>query len=179
MFSQSYSTLSTGSSAFFPSSHTLSGLSFSDVPSASLGHQFAQSIPASQAEASSPEVFKQNIQLALGQVARVHALARNVLLATQHAYEPGNNPIQTAADMAELQQALHLLAELLRQSGVGALPLRPPPLPDAPSQPAEEEERLIAKMTAAVQALFEKRKRLEESTGVVSSLLAAEKDGRR
>ena len=28
-------------------------------------------------------------------------------------------------------------------------------------------------------ALFEKRKRLEESAGVVASLLAAEKDGRR
>ena len=83
------------------------------------------------------------------------------------------------ADMAELQQALHFLAEILRQSGVGALPLHPPLPPDVASQPAEEEERQIADMTAAVQALFEKRKRLEESAGVVASLLAAEKDGRR
>lgn len=81
--------------------------------------------------------------------------------------------------MVELQHALHSLVELLRRSGVGALPLHPPPPPDVPSQPAEEEERQIAEMTAAVQALFEKRKRLEESAGVVASLLAAEKDGRR
>ena len=83
-----------------------------------------------------------------------------------------------AADIAELQQALHLLAELLRHSGVGALPLSPPP-PDVPSLPSEDEEPKIAEMTAAVQALFETRKRLEESAGMVVSLLAAEKDGRR
>ncbi|KAI0721808.1 hypothetical protein C8Q72DRAFT_743862, partial [Fomitopsis betulina] len=120
---------------------------------------------------NSPEAFKQNIQFALCQVARVHDLARNVLLATQHAYTPGNNPIQTAADMAELQHALHILVELLRHSGVGALLLLHSPPPAAQAQPAEEEERQIAEMATAVQALFEKRKRLEESAGVVASLL--------
>lgn len=80
--------------------------------------------------------------------------------------------------MAELQHALHILVELLRHSGVGALLLHSPP-PAAQAQPAEEEERQIAEMATAVQALFEKRKRLEESAGVVASLLAVEKDGRR
>ena len=83
MFSQpSYPTPSSGGPAFFPSSQSLSGLSFSDTPSASLSHQFPPSIAVSHVEATSPEAFKEHIQLALSQVAGVHALARNVLLAT-------------------------------------------------------------------------------------------------
>ncbi|KZT71097.1 hypothetical protein DAEQUDRAFT_724459 [Daedalea quercina L-15889] len=177
MFSQSYQALATSNSAFLSSSQGLSGLPYADVSSGSLSQQYLQSTAAS--EAGSSEMFKQNTQLVLSQVSRVQALARSVLLATQHAYQPGNNPIQTAADMAELQQAFQLLAELLRHSGVGALPLRPSPATNAPQQLGEDEERQITEMTAAVQALFEKRKRLEESAGVVASLLAAEKEGRR
>ncbi|TFY68405.1 hypothetical protein EVJ58_g1035 [Rhodofomes roseus] len=81
--------------------------------------------------------------------------------------------------MATLHQALELLAAVLRQSGVGALPMRPRDPSNAASQPEADEERLIAEMTSAVQALFEKRKRLEESAGVVASLLGVEKEARK
>ncbi|KAH9923823.1 uncharacterized protein B0H18DRAFT_1013530 [Fomitopsis serialis] len=174
MFSQSYPTLPSTTSTYFTPSTSLTGLY--DAPLGSIS-QFSQSVATS--EAGSPDMFKQNVQLALSQVSRVQALARSVLLATQHAYQAGNNPIQTAADMATLQQGLQLLAEVLRHSGVGALPLRPRD-PLHVQQPEVEEEQLIAEMTVAVQALFEKRKRLEESAGVVASLLGAtEKEGRR
>ncbi|OCH91732.1 hypothetical protein OBBRIDRAFT_728233 [Obba rivulosa] len=119
---------------------------------------------------NSPEMFKQNIQLIAGQVVRVQDLAQSALHGIEHAYLAGTNPIQTAAYMAALKQALQTLVELLKQTGVGALPLHPPN-PAAMDPQAEQQQ--IAETARAVQALFERYNRMQESAGVVASLLAA------
>ncbi|KAI9060413.1 hypothetical protein FKP32DRAFT_1578093 [Trametes sanguinea] len=119
-------------------------------------------------DANSPEVFKQNIQLVQGQIVRVQSLARSALSGIEHAYHPGTNPVQTAADIAALKQALAVLVDFLRQTGIGALPLDSPPVPDA-----RTEEQLIAEATRAVQALYERQKRLQEGASVVANLLGA------
>ncbi len=70
------------------------------------------------------------------------------------------------ADIATLKQALFALVEHLRQSGVGALPLEAPPVPDPRS-----DEQLIAEATKAVQGLYERQKRIQDGAGIVAGLL--------
>ncbi|KAF9811513.1 hypothetical protein IEO21_06564 [Rhodonia placenta] len=164
--------------SLYTSSQSLSNLAFSDVPGGLIGSQSFSSQSSlqtpSSVDANSPEAFKQAIQLALGQAARVQDLARSALAGIENAYHPGTNPFQTTADMTALQQAMQMLAELLRQTGVGALPLHPPDLAQPPT-----EDQLIAETTVAVQALYERSKRVQESAGVVASLLSVSDAARR
>ena len=74
------------------------------------------------------------------------------------------------ADLTALDQAMHTLADMLRQSGVGAYPL---PAPDAQNASAQTEEELIADTTRGVQQLYDEFKRMQESSAVVVNLLAA------
>ena len=89
---------------------------------------------------------------------------------SEHAYHHGTSPVQTVgvsstrilsasnreltdlarriADIATLKQALLALVEHLRQSGVGALPLEAPPIPDPRS-----DDQLVSEATKAVQVL--------------------------
>ncbi|KAI0746569.1 hypothetical protein C8Q80DRAFT_1271442 [Daedaleopsis nitida] len=128
-----------------------------------LGLPMSQPTMGSQADLNTPETFKHNIQLVQGQLARVQTLARNALLGIQYAYQPGTNPIQTAADIASLRQTLLVLVELLRQSGVGALPLEPPQVSE--SVLVEEEGRVV-------QSLYDRHKRIQDGAGVVAGYLS-------
>ncbi|KAN0084353.1 hypothetical protein V8E55_007857 [Tylopilus felleus] len=113
----------------------------------------------------------------------------------QNAYQAGVNPAQTqgrprsahrpndtdntprTADLIALDQALHALADVLRQSGVGAYPLPPTDANadadtrNAASPPTEQE--LITDTTRGVQQLYEEFKRMQESSAVVANLLGA------
>jgi len=122
------------------------------------------------ADPNSPELFKQNVQIAMEHVARVNALTRNALNGIQNAYQAGVNPAQTRADLTALDQAMHVLADVLRQSGVGAYPL---PAPDARNASPPTEQELITDTTRGVQRLYEEFKRMQESSAVVANLLAA------
>ncbi|KAF8556071.1 hypothetical protein OG21DRAFT_1409850 [Imleria badia] len=143
---------------------TASTFSLASFPSLS------QETSSTLADPNSPELFKQNIQVAMEQVARVNALARSTLNGIQNAYQAGVNPAQTQADLVALDQAMHALAEVLRQSGVGAYPL---PAPDARHAGPPTEQELIADTTRGVQQLYEELKRMQESSAVVTNLLAA------
>ncbi|KAI9567527.1 hypothetical protein HD554DRAFT_2023708 [Boletus coccyginus] len=152
------------------------------TPNASQSSVFSLAIPSSSFPAStasststltdpnSPELFKHNIQIAMEQVARVNALARSALNGIQNAYQAGVHPAQTQADLTALDQAMHVLADMLRQSGVGAYPL---PAPDARNASAQTEQELIADTTRGVQQLYDEFKRMQESSAVVVNLLAA------
>ncbi|KAI6159352.1 hypothetical protein EDD17DRAFT_1511286 [Pisolithus thermaeus] len=106
---------------------------------------------------NSPEAFKQNVQIALDQVARVNALARSGLNGIQHAYQASNSPAQTEADLIALDQTLHALADFLKTTGVGAYPLPSDPQSAASAFPTEQ--HLITEMNREVQFLYEKLKR--------------------
>ncbi|EIW56231.1 uncharacterized protein TRAVEDRAFT_129656 [Trametes versicolor FP-101664 SS1] len=153
------------------------GLGFSFDVSGNLARQssFSQPLLSSQSGASlpgvdlnSPEVFRQNIQLIQTQVSQVQELARSALSGIEHAYHPGSNPVHTAAVIGTLKQTLQDLVEALRQSGVGALPLEPPL-----GAEARTEEQLLADAGRAVQALYERQRRIQEGAGVVANLLGA------
>ena len=91
-----------------------------------------------------------------------------------------------AADIATLKQALLVLVEHLRQSGVGALPLDAPStsMPGAPATPSSaqaqapgqgqgqvSDEQMIAEATRAVRVLYERQRRIQDGAGVVAGLL--------
>ncbi|KAI0635476.1 hypothetical protein C8Q77DRAFT_1054082 [Trametes polyzona] len=131
-----------------------------------LGSQGSSSAPLSSADLNSPELFKQNIQLVLTQITRVQVLARSALGGIEQAYHPGVNPLQTVAAIGDLKQVLLDLVDALRVSGVGALPLDVPPVADT-----RTEEQLLAEATRAVQALYERQRRIQEGANVVANLL--------
>ncbi|RDB27287.1 hypothetical protein Hypma_004370 [Hypsizygus marmoreus] len=121
---------------------------------------------------NSPEIFKQNIQVAQEHVARLQNLARRALAGIQNAYHPGNSPAQTEADIATLKQTLQTLTDLFWQTGVGALPLLPLGGPDTPVVPPTEQQ-MMADANRSIQALYEALKRSQDSAAVVANLLGA------
>ncbi|KIL66737.1 hypothetical protein M378DRAFT_347502 [Amanita muscaria Koide BX008] len=144
------------------------------------------------ADPNSPEVFRQNLQLVQQQTLQVQSLARSALAGIQNAYHPGTNPSQTSADSSNLVQAIHILLEMMRQSGVGALPLLDIPAPSASADPTmgsmdiatlgalagvsaavqvPSEEKLMEDTMNGIKVLFEKQKRTQESANVVANLL--------
>ena len=60
-----------------------------------------------------------------------------------------------------------LVELLLRQTGVGALPLEPPQVPDPRPDPTRVEEE-----TRTVQALYERQQRIQDGAGVVAGFLS-------
>ncbi|KAI6022212.1 hypothetical protein PISMIDRAFT_120347 [Pisolithus microcarpus 441] len=146
--------------------------SISTLPSNyALAPFLSQESSTSITDQNSPEVFKQNVQIALDQVARIHELARSGLSGLQNAYQAGNSPAQTEADLIALDQVLHTFADFLKTTGVGAYPLLPSDAQGAASDPLTE-QHLIAQMNYEVQFLYEKLKRIQESSGVVAQHLS-------
>ncbi|KAI6111747.1 hypothetical protein EV401DRAFT_1890634 [Pisolithus croceorrhizus] len=113
------------------------------------------------------EAFKQSIQIALDHVARVNALAHMDVLKqfptfrpleiSQNAYQAGNNPAQTK--------------DFLKTTGVGAFPLLLSD-PQSAASGIPIEQHLIAEMNWEARFLYEKLKRIRESSGVVAQHLS-------
>ncbi|EKM52934.1 uncharacterized protein PHACADRAFT_185758 [Phanerochaete carnosa HHB-10118-sp] len=160
----------------FPSSSSQTSLygplGFSDVSFGS--QQFSsQSLSDSSLAASErnpQDEFKHNIHVVQQHLARIQGLARSVLSGIEHAYQPGTNPIQTATEAESLKQMLHELAEFLKQTGVGALPLLDPASPLA-ALPTEE--KLLEDTTKSIEAEYVKHQRMQESAATVVNLLTA------
>ncbi|KAG5220242.1 hypothetical protein IMY05_C4639000100 [Salix suchowensis] len=87
----------------------------------------------------------------------------------------------TIADLETLKQSLQFLSDILRQSGVGALPL----LPSSRSGrhgvdvAVPSEAQLIVDTTNAVTALYDRLKRKQDGSAVVAGLLTAPEHGQR
>ncbi|KAF8871427.1 hypothetical protein CPB84DRAFT_1855001 [Gymnopilus junonius] len=126
------------------------------------------------ADPNSPEVFKNNIRLVHQQVLELQAFARRVLQSIQNAYQTGNSPVHTEADIEALKQIIASVIERLRQSGVGALPVIP--LPPDPSLPpvVPTEKELLERTTSSLRFLYEKLQRSQESAAVVANLLTTD-----
>jgi len=88
--------------------------------------------------------------------------------------------IGPTADIASLKQNLQMLSDLMRQTGVGALPLLPMPSEAHSSQPAPvlpTEEMMLTDTSRSVQVLYDRMKRSQESAAVVANLLSAPEHG--
>ncbi|KDQ23522.1 hypothetical protein PLEOSDRAFT_35137 [Pleurotus ostreatus PC15] len=130
---------------------------------------------------NSPDTFKENLHLIRDHLERVRRLARTVLHNSREAYKPGIFPYQAEADLETLKQSLQFLSDILRQSGVGALPL----LPSSRSGhhgvdvAVPSEAQLIVDTTNAVTALYDRLKRKQDGSAVVAGLLTAPEHGQR
>ncbi|KIM75307.1 hypothetical protein PILCRDRAFT_13720 [Piloderma croceum F 1598] len=139
-----------------------------------------QSLADQSLDPNSPDIFKQNMQLVQQHVARVNGLARSALNGIENAYRAGNTPSQTEADIAALKQNLQLLSDLMRQTGVGGLPLLPMPSHSTPPEPAPvipTEEMMLTDTSRSVQVLYDRMKKSQESAAVVANLLSTPEHG--
>ncbi|KAF9527948.1 hypothetical protein CPB83DRAFT_814822 [Crepidotus variabilis] len=128
---------------------------------------------------NSPDAFRENIHTALGEVEKLQLLARTVLTSIQSAYQPGIAPHHTEANITRLQEQLALTIEILRQSGVGALPLAatsPRSGSAAPMQPIPSEPVLLESVTRNLEIFYDQLQRRQESAGVVVNLLGTERE---
>ncbi|KII86219.1 hypothetical protein PLICRDRAFT_114895 [Plicaturopsis crispa FD-325 SS-3] len=114
---------------------------------------------------NAPEIFRANLQMAIQGVDRVHALARSALDGIENAYRSGHSPVHTKSLLETLQQTLRMLSEMLRHTGVGALPLVPSGSSEEP--PAILEDKLAQETTRA----YERLRRAQDSASVVANLL--------
>ncbi|KIK49216.1 hypothetical protein CY34DRAFT_20224 [Suillus luteus UH-Slu-Lm8-n1] len=117
---------------------------------------------------NSPEVLKQNVQVALDHVARIQSLARNCLHGIQSAYQAGHDPAHTTAELATLMQTLRTLAEFLRQTGVGAYPMPPASESQSASSIPPTEQQLVDTTAREVQVLYERLKHGQSFHAVIS-----------
>jgi len=96
--------------------------------------------------------------------------------------------MRKSANIATLKQDLLALADLMRHSGVGALPLLLPQLPplstdtdqsssQIPNITVPSEEQMLADATKSTDVLFEQLKRMRESAGTVVNLLQVASTG--
>ncbi|KAI0083886.1 hypothetical protein BDY19DRAFT_870482, partial [Irpex rosettiformis] len=127
----------------------------------------SQSLVSDGNDPNSPEVFKQNVHLIQQQLARVQDLARSAQSGIENAYRPGTNPAQTSDCLLALRQALHLLVEMLRQSGVGALPIL------NNTQSMTTEDKLMEDVSKSIEVQYAQQKRIQDSAAIVFDLLGS------
>ncbi|KAF7358704.1 hypothetical protein MSAN_01209400 [Mycena sanguinolenta] len=125
------------------------------------------------ADPTSPELFKQNLQLAQQSVLQLQEVAKRALDGIQNAYRTGRTPTQTDADLATLKQTLQMVLEQMRQTGVGGLPLLPVSDGNQPPPALPTEDQMIAQTTRAIQVLYDQFKRGQDSAAVVANLLTS------
>ncbi|KAI0777922.1 hypothetical protein BC629DRAFT_617136 [Irpex lacteus] len=160
----------------FPSSSSqpliYPSLGFADVPFNSQSSFPSQSqTDLSQGnDPNSPEVFKQNVHLIQQQLSRTQDLARSALFGIENAYRPGTSPTQTSECLIALRQSLHILVEMLRQSGVGALPMVDL---SALPQSVPTEEKLLEDIPKSIEVQYAQQKRIQESAAIVFNLLGS------
>ncbi|KAH8111997.1 hypothetical protein DFH11DRAFT_1512492 [Phellopilus nigrolimitatus] len=136
--------------------------------------------PPLNADPNSPDLFNQNVKLAIQYVQVISRLARTALEGIEQAFDPASqsNPMTAAADISSVRHYLGLFTEFLTQSGVGALPLLAMP-PDGSAPTPSEESALLAQTANAVTALYARQKQVQENNAVVASLLVVPESSRR
>ncbi|KAG9013126.1 hypothetical protein FRB94_003566 [Tulasnella sp. JGI-2019a] len=115
-------------------------------------------------------------QVATQVVPNIETLARSALDGINRAYEFDTDPAQTAASLQALRAALGNLYDILKESGVGALPLNPEPVDhDAIMRSGingAQDPRLEA-LTEQVNAIFKEGKAARERATVVLDMMQA------
>ncbi|KLO15811.1 hypothetical protein SCHPADRAFT_938400 [Schizopora paradoxa] len=133
---------------------------------------------------NSPEMFKQNVKVALQYVELIERLAKSASTGIEYAFreqplapgqQPSSNPIQAAEDITSLRDCLDAFADFLAQTGVGALPLPSPSTATivSPTTGAVDEEKLMKMTTARIEKLYAMQRQIQENNGVAANLLVA------
>ncbi|EKM74737.1 hypothetical protein AGABI1DRAFT_88230 [Agaricus bisporus var. burnettii JB137-S8] len=117
---------------------------------------------------NSPELFKENLRLIHDHVTNLRLHSQRASAGIKNAYRE-SHPSQTQDHINNVKQLLDVLEDLLRQTGIGALPLLEP---DASGQiQPQTEAQLMDQAEKGVKYHFEQLKRAQESAAVVANLL--------
>ena len=95
-------------------------------------------------------------------------MTKDTVTSRQTAYHPSTAPSHTQADIARLHAQLEATIEMLRYSGVGALPMISET--NSAGQMASESE-LLASTMRNLQVLYDRLQRSQDSAAVVGNLL--------
>ncbi|RXW20749.1 hypothetical protein EST38_g5119 [Candolleomyces aberdarensis] len=142
---------------------------FNPVQGASL-----QNPLAATTDQNSPALFKQNLAIVQQEILKVQALARDALSGIQSAYHIGQSPATTSRQIEKVRLALDNLMQLLRSTGVGALPVLPSAGTQGEPITPPTEAQLLVDANKSIQTLYESLKRKQESAAVVANLLGAD-----
>lgn len=152
------------------------------------GNTFGVGMPMQHVDQNSPIIFKQRLAEALVEVNRLQMVAMEALSGVQNAYHINQTPLNTSRVILELKLALDSLMTLLRSTGIGALPLLPPPSTSSTSEspndtgrqgppstiPVPSEAQLLGTANHTVKTLYDTLKKKQESAAVVANLLTVE-----
>ncbi|KAF8602389.1 hypothetical protein BDV93DRAFT_198726 [Ceratobasidium sp. AG-I] len=131
------------------------------------------SVPA----VSAADEFKANSSLVVSTfIPRVQELARAILHDLARSYELDTPPTQIASNVVQLKSSLMELHSILRQSGVGSLPLT---LPADKLNVATIRSPTVEEATTNVGAAYNRANQCRENSGAVHSILEQELPARR
>lgn len=135
-------------------------------------------LPGIAVPAVSPaDEFKENTSLVVSTfIPRVQELARTILHDLARSYELDTPSAQIASNTIQLKSSLMELHSILRQSGVGSLPLT---LPIDKMSPATTRTLSVEEATSNVGAAYNRANLCRENSGAVHSILEQELPAKR
>jgi len=113
--------------------------------------------------------------VATQEMPKIDSLARSALDGISRAYDLHADPAQTAENLVALRAALVSLYDMLKESGLGALPLNPSD-PSELLNPAQGGDPRLEVLTEQVNAIFKEGKNSRERATVVVDMLQAQQN---
>ncbi|CAE6342518.1 unnamed protein product [Rhizoctonia solani] len=133
-------------------------------------------IPGGPAVSPADE-FKQNVSLVVNTfIPRVQELTRVVMHDLSRSYEPDTPQSQIAANIMQLKASLAELQSILRQSGIGSLPLS---FPDDTASSAVIRTVSVDEISASVSAAYNRANQCRANATIVQNVLEQELPVRR
>lgn len=126
---------------------------------------------------SATDEFKQNVSLVINTfIPRVQELTRSILHDLSRSYEPDTPQAQIAANIVQLKSSLAELRTILRQSGIGSLPLT---FSGDSASSAVVRTISVDEATINVGAAYNRANQCRENAGIVQNVLEQELPTRR
>ncbi|CAE6414375.1 unnamed protein product [Rhizoctonia solani] len=134
-------------------------------------------VPGAAVAVSPADEFKQNVSLVVNTfIPRVQELTRAIMHDLSRSYEPDTPQSQIAANITQLKASLAELQSILRQSGVGSLPLN---FPDDTTSSAVVRAISVEEISASVGAAYARANRCRANATIVQNVLEQEVPTRR
>lgn len=123
------------------------------------------------------EEFKQNVSLVVNTfIPRVQELTRAIMHDLSRSYEPDTPQSQIAANIMQLKASLAELQSILRQSGIGSLPLS---FSDDTTNSAVIRTISVEEISASVSAAYSRANQCRANATIVQNVLEQEVPARR
>ncbi|CAE6514891.1 unnamed protein product [Rhizoctonia solani] len=134
-------------------------------------------IPGGSVTVSPGDEFKQNVSLVVNTfIPRVQELTRAIMHDLSRSYEPDTPQSQIAANIMQLKASLAELQSILRQSGVGSLPLS---FPDDTTSSAAIRTISVDEISASVSTAYNRANQCRANATIVQNVLEQEVPTRR